>query len=63
MIKLTKKAYEDYLNEFGIGQPQYNLRGTPIKKFGGWMRKNDPIQFRVGYNEWLSEKTFKRGAL
>ena len=58
MIDRTKQAYEDYLNEVleNYDTPQLSVpQGTYLSKPGTWMRKNDPIQFEVGYNEWLRE--------
>ena len=53
----TKKAYEQYLNEVGDDmtlddlQQRYScfIRNHDL---GTWMRKSDPIQFEVGFNEW-----------
>ncbi len=58
--KLTKKAYEEYLNEFGKDQPQYNLDDRVIRNFGSRLRRVDPIAFNVGYYEWLAEKVNKK---
>lgn len=49
--KLTKQNYEKYLN--GIGE---DIQGEEYhKNLGTWMRRNDPIQFNVGYNEWVQK--------
>jgi hypothetical protein len=61
MTKLNKAGYEQYLNEYGMNETQYNRRGTPIKKYGSWLRLNDSIAFNVGYNEWVTEIVYKRG--
>ncbi len=55
-INRTKSAYESYLNEVleKESTPQLSVKpGTYLAKPGTWMRKNDPIQFEVGYTEWL----------
>lgn len=58
----TKQAYEEYLNEVGEDmsledlQARYNLGNHVIRNhdLGTFLRKYDPIQFEVGYNEWLA---------
>jgi hypothetical protein len=47
----TKAAYEEYLNEALQGQPHPQGGARPPEKPGTWLRRNDPIQFEVGYNE------------
>jgi hypothetical protein len=54
----TKKEYENYPNETLEKQdtPQLSVKpGTYLDKPGTWMRKNDPIQFEVGYEEYCAE--------
>jgi hypothetical protein len=54
----TKDQYENYLNEIMEHEdpPQLAVKpGTYLSKPGSWMRQNDPIQFEVGYSEWLRE--------
>jgi hypothetical protein len=60
MIKKTKKAYEEYLNDLspeqgsdkwiigGVARIYYMWR----REYGKAIRKYDPIGFQVGYNEW-----------
>ena len=54
-MKATKAEYEGYLNEvlekegtlqLAIGETEY------VANPGTWMRKHDPIQFEVGYQEY-----------
>ncbi len=50
-----KKQYEEYLNE--IGTPDHDLKSNGGRipdhcKYGTWLRKNDPIAFEVGFNDW-----------
>jgi hypothetical protein len=59
MTKLDKTGYERYLNEYGLDEPQYNRRGTPIKHYGTWLRRNDPVAFNVGYNEWILREVYQ----
>ena len=54
-MKLTKQEYELYLNRFGAECPQNDTNGNPIKNYGGWLRRNDPILFGLSYNEWVSD--------
>ena len=42
-MKPTKKEYEKMLNE------------TVGLKHGSYLRKNDPIAFNVGYNDWVRD--------
>lgn len=60
-MRKTKTKYENYLNDFYLGQdvtylPQVNpSKGLSLLrqgKLGTWMRKHDPIQFEVGFDEW-----------
>jgi len=54
-MHLTKKAYEDYLNEIEVPEDDRVNSGGRIPDhcaYGSWLRRNDPIAFRVGYREW-----------
>ncbi len=54
----TREEFENYLNEVLEHEdtPQLSVKpGTYLQKPGTWMRKNDPIQFEVGFNEWEKE--------
>ncbi len=54
-MKKTQKAYQDYLNSFGVPKDDKKSEGGRIPdyaKYGNWLRKNDPIAFNVGYQEW-----------
>ena len=51
---LTRKEYEEYLNE--IGTPTDDLesvggRVPDTAKYGRWLRRNDPVAFNVGYED------------
>lgn len=51
---LTRKEYEEYLNE--IGTPTDDLKSVggrvpDTAKYGRWLRRNDPVAFNVGYEE------------
>lgn len=55
MTGKTRKDYEEYLNEVLEKDSPKQLsvkEGTYIAKPGTWMRRNDPIQFEVGYQEY-----------
>ena len=60
MTSKTKQAYEEYLNEVGENmtldalQQRYNLGTHVIRnhELGTFLRKYDPIQFEVGFEEW-----------
>lgn len=54
----SKTAYENYLNNIldKQGTPQLAVtKETYLQKPGSYMRRHDPIQFEVGYNEWIRE--------
>ena len=55
-MRKTKIAYEAYLNDFGIPEDDKKSNGGRIPdhaRYGSWVRKNDPIAFEVGYQEWI----------
>lgn len=54
-FKRTRKEYEKYLNEEGATLP-FLCKG----KCGTWQRRNDPIIFSVGFNEWVRNQRAKR---
>jgi len=45
--KITRKEFEEWLNE--IGHPDH-------KNWGTWLRRNDPIAFNVGFNDYRRGK-------
>jgi hypothetical protein len=55
----TKKDYEEYLNDFGdIPDHDKTSHGGRIPDwamYGSWLRRNDPIAFNVGFNEFIQE--------
>lgn len=67
MAKLTKKAYEEYLDGMSPeqGSEEWIIGGRIRmglmwrKKYGTAIRKHDPIGFEVGFNEWKREKQGK----
>lgn len=51
---MTKKEYEQQLNEIGIPEDDKKSNGGRIPdhaKYGSWLRRNDPIAFQCGYND------------
>jgi len=48
--RVTRKDYENYLNTFDCRDLNLSTEYTRVP--GTWMRKNDPIQFNVGYHEY-----------
>jgi hypothetical protein len=61
MTKLTKLAYEEYLNDlssdlaedtFIIGGKNY-LWARNANKYGTVLRQHDSVAFQVGYNDWV----------
>lgn len=55
----TRKEYEAYLNNFDVPTHDRESMGGRIPdhcKWGSWLRRNDPVQFSVGFNEWCQIK-------
>ena len=51
----TKQDYEIELNETGVPESDKKSNGGRIPdytNYGRWLRKNDPIAFECGYNEF-----------
>ena len=66
--KLTRKEYEEYLNEVGKSLPEEEFiiggKQRPYwGKYGSFIRRYDPIAFEVGYSDWKREKLFKNEKL
>lgn len=62
MSKITKKQYEDYLNEVGLSlsDEKFIIGGKKRRmNYGAALRKYDPIAFEVGYSEYVRESDFK----
>ena len=65
MAKLTKKSYEEYLNDLSPeqGSEEWIIGGTIRmshmwqSKYGAAIRKYDPIGFQVGFREWVSNNS------
>jgi hypothetical protein len=52
----TKNQYVEYLNEFPVPEDDKKSNGGRIPdkaKYGDWLRRNDPVAFQVGYNEYV----------
>lgn len=54
---ITKKDFEQMLNEIGPSEddhPENNGRvpWSMVEKYSTWLRRNDPIAFQVGYNDY-----------
>lgn len=58
MRKLTRKQYEQHLNDIEIPRDELKSNGGRIPDkamYGTWVRRNDPILFNVGYNDFIRE--------
>lgn len=54
----TKAEYEDSINRIPVPFAECKSNGGRIPdhaKYGSWLRRNDPVAFQVGYNEWAAE--------
>ena len=55
---MSIREYEDWLNELGVPDKDLESNGGRIPdgdKYGSWLRRNDPIAFRVGYDDWVRD--------
>lgn len=51
---MTRKQYEEYLNELGIPEDDKQSNDGRIPdnvRYGSWLRRNDPVAFNVGYED------------
>ena len=52
---MTRKQYEEYLNDIGCQDAdalKSNGGRIPDRcKYGSWLRRNDPISFEIGLRE------------
>ncbi len=53
-----RKLYEKWLNEIGCPEADKKENGGRCgsANYGAWLRKNDPIAFEVGFNEWKGQQ-------
>lgn len=58
MMKITKKMYEDYLNNLGVPENEKLENGGKYrgKKYGSWLRRNHKESFDTGYNQYVVMK-------
>ena len=58
----TRAEYERWVNEVGVpdDEKQSNRGRIPdrCQNYGTWTRRNDPIAFNVGYQEWARENRY-----
>ena len=55
---MTKKQYEEFLNELEIPLNDRKSNGGLIPdncKYGSWLRRNDTTAFQVGYREFKNK--------
>lgn len=60
---ITKKEYEQYLNEIGecLSEEQFIIGGKFRRmEYGTALRKYDPIAFEIGYREYINENDYKK---
>ncbi len=53
-MKTTRKDYENYLNNFDCRELNLSTDNF-VRKPGTWLRRNDPIAFNVGYDDFVRE--------
>lgn len=55
--KLTKKAFQDELNDGDYKHSHANNRYANRKrKYGDYLRAQDPEKFNADYQEWISQR-------
>jgi hypothetical protein len=62
-VKVTKKDYEEWMNELGTPDLDLASNGGRIPdraRYGSWVRRNDPIAFNVGFREFELESQHPR---
>lgn len=58
MKQHTRKQIEMYLNEMSTPYMDLKSHGGRVPdsaKYGSWLRRNDPVAFNVGYNDYKRE--------
>ena len=51
----VKKQYEELLNYIGVPDSDKKSNGGRIPdnvKYGSWLRRNDPVAFNAGFNDY-----------
>lgn len=54
-MKKTKQNFEEWLNELEVPFDDRKSNGGRVPDYadyGTWLRRNDPIAFNVGFQEW-----------
>jgi hypothetical protein len=52
-MRLTKKNFEEYLNELNVSDEEMIIGGKQrYGRYGTMLRKYDVIAFNVAYREW-----------
>jgi hypothetical protein len=60
-MRITKKEYEEFLNEVGesLSEENFIIGGEMRRmKYGSALRKYDPTAFEVGFNDYYRRKTY-----
>jgi hypothetical protein len=55
MERITKKMFEDYLNEMKLTEEEMIIGGKNRKgKYGTMLRNHDKIAFEIAYKEFIN---------
>lgn len=58
----TRAEYENWVNQVPVADDDLRSNGGRIpdrtQNYGTWLRRNDPIAFEVGYQEWARENRY-----
>ncbi len=66
MKTISKQDYTEWLNELEVPNEDLKSNGGRIPDnadYGDWMRRNDPIAFNVGLNEYRRNQEFRNADL
>lgn len=59
-MKLTKKAFEEHLNElYGVDTQRWGTGryGASSRPYGTYFRNADPEKFNIEYEDWCAEQS------
>ena len=59
----TRTDYERFLNDLGVPEEDRRSNGGRISDhaaYGTWTRREDPVAFNVGYNEFVRNYEFQK---
>jgi hypothetical protein len=62
-MRVTKQVYQDWLDDLGVPEDDKWSNGGRIPdrvtRYGVWLRRNDPVAFEIGFQEFEREEAFR----